>query len=112
MSCRKLAVGFATALVFLILTALPVYIKFGKPDGIESHLAGGMYQRMSYEGTGSTTTYPFERWFYRHIPGVRSGVEIEFVDPTGSGEYRLAIRIRDRVSGKTLSPSAKFRVVQ
>jgi GWxTD domain-containing protein len=67
-----------------------IYIKFGKPDGIESHPAGGPYQRMSYEGGGSTTTYPFEKWFYRYLPGVRSGVEIEFVDPTGSGEYRIA----------------------
>jgi GWxTD domain-containing protein len=67
-----------------------IYIKFGKPDEIEAHPAGGSYQRMSYEGGGMTTTYPFEKWFYRHIPGVRSGVEIEFVDPSGSGEYRIA----------------------
>src|SRR2546430_11352952 len=43
-----------------------------------------------YEGGGSTSTYPFERWFYRYLPGVGSGIEIEFVDPTGSGEYRIA----------------------
>lgn len=67
-----------------------IYIKFGKPDEIEAHPSGGPYQRMSYEGGGTTTTYPFEKWFYRNIPGVRSGVEIEFVDPTGSGEYRIA----------------------
>jgi len=67
-----------------------IYIKFGKPDEIESHLSGGAYERPSYEGGGSTTTYPFEKWFYRHIANVRSGVELEFVDPTGSGEYRLA----------------------
>jgi len=67
-----------------------IYIKFGKPDEIEAHPTGGSYQRMSYEGGGMTTTYPFEKWFYRHIPGVRSGVEIEFVDPSGSGEYRMA----------------------
>src|SRR5215217_9688361 len=67
-----------------------IYIKFGKPDEVESHPAGGMYERPSYEGGGSTSTYPFEKWFYRHIPNVRSGVELEFVDPTGSGEYRLA----------------------
>jgi GWxTD domain-containing protein len=67
-----------------------IYIKFGKPDEIESHPSGGPYERPSYEGGGSTTTYPFEKWFYRHIPNVRSGVELEFVDPTGSGEYRLA----------------------
>lgn len=51
---------------------------------------GGSYDRPSYEGGGSTTTYPFETWFYRYLPGVGSGIEIEFVDPTGSGEYRLA----------------------
>jgi GWxTD domain-containing protein len=67
-----------------------IYIKFGKPDEIESHPAGGLYDRPSYEGGGSTSTYPFEKWFYRNIPNVRSGVELEFVDPTGSGEYRLA----------------------
>src|SRR2546430_17303048 len=43
-----------------------------------------------YEGGGSTSTYPFEKWFYRYLPGVGSGIEIEFVDPTGSGEYRIA----------------------
>jgi GWxTD domain-containing protein len=67
-----------------------IFIKFGKPDEIESHPAGGQYERMSYEGGGTTTTYPFERWFYRYIQGVRSGAEIEFVDPSGTGEYRMA----------------------
>ncbi|HVG29498.1 MAG TPA: GWxTD domain-containing protein [Pyrinomonadaceae bacterium] len=67
-----------------------IYIMFGKPDEKESHPSGGSYQRESYEGGGSTTTYPFEKWFYRYIEGVGSGVEIEFVDPTGSGEYRIA----------------------
>jgi hypothetical protein len=28
------------------------------------------------------------------------------------GEYELAVRIRDRVSGQALAPSAKFTVVQ
>jgi GWxTD domain-containing protein len=67
-----------------------IYIKFGKPDEVEAHPSGGSYQRLSYEGGGTTTTYPFEKWFYRHILGVGSGVEIEFVDPSGSGEYRIA----------------------
>lgn len=67
-----------------------IYITFGKPDGIESHPSGGSYDRPSYEGGGSTTTYPFETWFYRHIDNVGDGIEIEFVDPTGTGEYRIA----------------------
>lgn len=67
-----------------------IYITWGKPDGIESHPSGGSYDRPSYEGGGSTTTYPFETWFYRHLDGIGDGIEIEFVDPTGTGEYRIA----------------------
>ncbi len=67
-----------------------IWIMYGKPHERETHPMGGAYERPSYEGGGSTTTYPFEIWFYRHLPGVGSGVEIEFVDPTGSGEYRIA----------------------
>jgi GWxTD domain-containing protein len=66
-----------------------IYLRFGKPDEIESHPSGGAYNRESYEGGGSTSTYPFERWWYRNLPG-RSDIDIEFVDPTGSGEYRIA----------------------
>lgn len=67
-----------------------MWIMYGKPDGRETHPMGGSYDRPSYEGGGNTSTYPFETWFYRYIPGVGSGIEIEFVDPTGSGEYRIA----------------------
>ncbi len=67
-----------------------IWIMYGKPDERETHPAGGSYDRPSYEGGGNTSTYPFEVWFYRYLPGVGSGVEIEFVDPTGSGEYRIA----------------------
>lgn len=67
-----------------------IYIAWGKPDSIESRPSGGAYDRPSYEGGGTTTTYPFEIWFYRHLEGVGDGIEIEFVDPTGTGEYRIA----------------------
>lgn len=67
-----------------------IYIAWGKPDSIESRPSGGSYDRPSYEGGGSTTTYPFEIWFYRHLDNVGDGIEIEFVDPTGTGEYRIA----------------------
>jgi GWxTD domain-containing protein len=67
-----------------------IWIMYGKPDERETHPMGGAYDRPSTEGGGSTTTYPFEIWFYRYLAGVGSGVEIEFVDPTGSGEYRIA----------------------
>src|SRR5438067_3125924 len=67
-----------------------IYITWGKPDSVDSHPTGGSYDRPSYEGGGSTTTYPFETWYYRHLDNVGDGLEIEFVDPTGTGEYRLA----------------------
>ncbi len=66
-----------------------IYLRFGKPDETESHPSGGAYQRESWEGGGSTSTFPFERWWYRNLPG-RSDIEVEFVDPTGTGEYRIA----------------------
>ena len=67
-----------------------IYIMYGPPNEKETHPTGGTYERPSYEGGGSTSTYPFETWFYRYLPGIGSGIEIEFVDPTGTGEYRIA----------------------
>jgi len=67
-----------------------IYIMFGPPDSKETHPAGGQYQRPTHEGGGSTSTYPFEIWFYRHLDNVGDGLEIEFVDPTMSGEYHIA----------------------
>ncbi|HUS09809.1 MAG TPA: GWxTD domain-containing protein [Pyrinomonadaceae bacterium] len=67
-----------------------IWIMFGKPDERETHPMGGNYDRPSYQGGGNTSTYPFEVWFYRYLAGVGSGIEIEFVDPTGTGEYRIA----------------------
>lgn len=84
-----------------------IYIKFGKPDEIESHPSGGSYQPASFAGYGSTTTYPFETWFYRFLPGVGSGVEIEFVDPTGSGEYRIARDANEKNALAHLSGSGR-----
>ena len=81
------------------------YIAWGKPDSIESHPSGGSYDRPSYEGGGSTTTYPFETWFYRHLDNVGDGIEIEFVDPTGTGEYRIA-RNADEKDALKMVPGA------
>ena len=67
-----------------------MYIRWGKPDSIESHPAGGSYDRPSYQGGGTISAYPFETWFYRHLDGVGDGITIEFVDRTGTGEYKIA----------------------
>jgi GWxTD domain-containing protein len=68
-----------------------IYIMYGKADDIETHPTGGNYNRPTNEGGGTTTTFPFEKWWYRHIDGVGDGVELEFVDASMSGEYRLAM---------------------
>jgi GWxTD domain-containing protein len=68
-----------------------IYIMYGKPDEIESHPTGGAYNRPFNEGGGTTTTYPFEKWWYRHIDNVGDDIEIEFVDQSMTGEYRMAM---------------------
>ncbi len=68
-----------------------IYIVHGAPAEIESHPAGGPYERSYDEGGGTTTTFPFERWRYRHIDGVGDDIVLEFVDQCGCGEYRLTI---------------------
>jgi GWxTD domain-containing protein len=68
-----------------------VYIVHGPPDEREEHASGGAYTRPTEEGGGTTSTFPFEEWRYRHIDGVGDNVKIEFVDTTMSGEFRLTI---------------------
>ena len=68
-----------------------VYIKYGAPDEIDSHPSGGSYQRPYEEGGGQTSTYPFEDWRYRYIDGIGTNVNIEFVDTTMSGEYKMTM---------------------
>src|ERR1700758_2427565 len=68
-----------------------IYITFGPPDEIESHPSGGTYERPYEEGGGTTSTYPFEKWRYRYIEGIGSDINLEFVDPTMTGEYHLTM---------------------
>lgn len=68
-----------------------IYIKYGAPDEVDSHPSGGSYQRPMEEGGGETSTYPFEDWRYRYLDGIGSNIEIEFVDPTMTGEYHMTM---------------------
>jgi GWxTD domain-containing protein len=67
-----------------------MYIVWGPPDEIESHPTGGAYRRPMSEGGGATSTYPFERWRYRHLEGIGDNIIIEFVDSCQCGDYRIA----------------------
>ena len=68
-----------------------IYIIWGPPDEIESHPTGGTWDRPMEQGGGSTTTYPWETWRYRYLEGIQENVILEFVDPSGSGEYHLTM---------------------
>ncbi len=68
-----------------------IYITYGPADEVESHPSGGSYERPSEEGGGNTSTYPFEKWRYRYIEGIGSDINIEFVDTTMTGEYRMTM---------------------
>src|SRR5215467_12632992 len=68
-----------------------IYIIWGPADEVDSHPTGGTYDRPMEEGGGSTSTYPWETWRYRYLEGLGNNVILEFVDPSGSGEYHLTM---------------------
>ncbi len=76
-----------------------VYIMYGPPDSIDSHPTGGPIALnptdMPWIGGGAAsttmTTYPFEDWTYNYIPGLGNNIQLEFVDPTMTGEYHLTM---------------------
>ncbi|HEY6346689.1 MAG TPA: GWxTD domain-containing protein [Bryobacteraceae bacterium] len=67
-----------------------IYIKYGPPDEREEHPTGGAYERPLDQGGGIVTVYPFDKWLYRYIQGIGNNVNIEFVDPSGTGDYRMS----------------------
>jgi GWxTD domain-containing protein len=68
-----------------------MYIMWGPPDEIDAHPTGGTYDRPMEEGGGSTSTYPWETWRWRYLEGIGENIILEFVDPSGSGEYHLTM---------------------
>src|SRR5437899_2462607 len=68
-----------------------MYIMWGPPDETESHPTGGTYDRPMEEGGGSTSTYPWETWRWRYLEGIGENIILEFVDPSGSGEYHMTM---------------------
>jgi GWxTD domain-containing protein len=56
-----------------------IYIVYGPPDEIESHPSGS-----------PNRPYPFSIWAYRHVEGLGDNLTITFIDPTKTGDYRIA----------------------
>lgn len=67
-----------------------IYILHGPPDSQEYHDQGEQYYRPMSEGGGNTTTYAWQLWYYRNLPGVGSNIEVEFVDRTMTGHFVFA----------------------
>jgi GWxTD domain-containing protein len=65
-----------------------IYIKYGPADETDTH-NGGTEERAPEEGGGQTSMYPYEKWRYRYLDGIGTNVEIEFVDTTMTGEFRM-----------------------
>jgi GWxTD domain-containing protein len=68
-----------------------IYIIWGPADQIESHSAGSTYNRPMTEGGGQTSVYGFDDWTYHYLEGIGQNITIEFVDPTGTGEYHITM---------------------
>ena len=68
-----------------------MYIMWGKPDQLESHTQGELYNRPISEGGGQTSTYAYEDWTYHYMEGIGENITIEFVDPTGTGEFHITM---------------------
>ena len=68
-----------------------IYIMWGPPDSIESHSQGSTYNRPMSEGGGQTSVYGFDDWNYHYMEGIGQNITIEFVDPTGTGEYHITM---------------------
>jgi GWxTD domain-containing protein len=68
-----------------------IYIMWGPADEVDYHAPGDQYDRPFDQGGGTTTTYGFEDWRYRYLEGMGENVQLEFVDPTGTGEFHLTM---------------------
>jgi GWxTD domain-containing protein len=73
-----------------------LYIIWGKPDSLETHTLGETWDRPMDLGGGETQTYAYEDWTYNEMEGIGQNITLEFVDQTGTGEFKL-----------TSDPSAK-----
>jgi len=66
-----------------------MYIMWGPPTSKETHTQGESYERPLDQGGGDTKTYAYEVWNYNYVEGLGQNVDLEFVDPSGTGEFHL-----------------------
>lgn len=66
-----------------------IYIIWGKPDSLETHTLGETWERPLDLGGGETQTYAYEDWTYNEMEGIGQNITLEFVDKSGTGEFKL-----------------------
>jgi GWxTD domain-containing protein len=71
-----------------------IYIMYGPPDEIEDR---------------SQAAPPSQVWRYRYIKGVGADVVIEFVDPTGSGEFHMTMDPSEKDALAPVTPPQTYQ---
>ena len=67
-----------------------IYIMYGKPDRLDTHTQGENWDRPLTEGGGANSNVsPTKIGPTTIIEGIGENIELEFVDPTGTGEFQL-----------------------
>lgn len=56
-----------------------IYILYGQPDKTEK----------AYSAFKNNTSILYEKWHYDYLAGIGEGIEIFFIDPMGTDEFRL-----------------------
>jgi GWxTD domain-containing protein len=74
------------------------YIQFGPPDVVESQSAGARItsQAGAVEDDTCSAIFPCEKWHYRFVEGLGENIDVQFVDPSGTGNYRLQASPEER----------------
>lgn len=74
-----------------------VYVMFGGPDEIESHANGESTGRPPEEGP-EAAQYSWQEWHFKYLEGLGKDIDLDFVDPGGSGDYLLAMSSEEKNS--------------
>lgn len=67
-----------------------IYILYGPPDEIDDRSSPGSYNRPENGAApNGPHSFPYVDWTYRYIDGVGTNVMIEFIDPSGTHDFRM-----------------------
>jgi GWxTD domain-containing protein len=67
-----------------------VYVIWGEPDSRSTPPCPNP-NRTPQEGAGFEDCFPSESWHYNYLTGFGNNIDLDFVDPSGSGDYKLSV---------------------